>query len=431
MVLLVLLVLGLAACGGSSADLGTTDVASLDAVSTGDISEQRDITLEDAVRDAKESAPLDVDDRPDAADVPPPDALADTADDVPADTAGPRDVSHAAPYTLTPFDEIRIESTEGEYVRDARASIDLVHPPFARVVLIADLTTTCFPFEQWYRNPPPAGHNWPADCDAFDRNFEFTLDDPAEEGDLPAIELVRAITPFGGPLTFEVDITDLANGLPGPHRLRAHISTWSDPAGRVTGAAGGWTLSARIEVEPGPAPRQVLAVVPLFDHSIGAGAGQQLASFSVPRGTTATRLEYRVTGHGGGPAGASCIGPAEEFCSRTHVLSADGAEYSRETPWRDDCDELCTLAHFGPADAGFDYCAENPTGAVQSVRAPRANWCPGSVTPPYTWDVEAFRGRGTHSFGYEIPSVAEGGSWRVSAVFFAFGAPGAGEGRAR
>ena len=49
------------------------------------------------------------------------------------------------------------------------------------------------------------------------------------------------------------------------------------------------------------------------------------------------------------------------------------------------------------------------------------------MTPPYEWDWPALRGRGTHAFGYEIDNVAEGGSWRVSVLFFAFGDEGPGE----
>jgi hypothetical protein len=30
---------------------------------------------------------------------------------------------------------------------------------------------------------------------------------------------------------------------------------------------------------------------------------------------------------------------------------------------------------------------------------------------------------GKHSFGWQITDVADGGSWRISATFFAFGAP--------
>src|SRR5205814_1914539 len=83
------------------------------------------------------------------------------------------------------------------------------------------------------------------------------LDPPAKDGDPPAIELIRAITPFGGPLHVEADITDVLNGLPGPHRLQAYIDTWSDSAGRVSGSDGGWTVSARVKVQPGSSPRRV------------------------------------------------------------------------------------------------------------------------------------------------------------------------------
>jgi hypothetical protein len=90
-------------------------------------------------------------------------------------------------------------------------------------------------------------------------------------------------------------------------------------------------------------------------------------------------------------------------------------------PWRDDCDTLCTLAHQDNANGGFDYCKENPCGAIASVKAPRANWCPGSETPPFSWDLPGLRSEGKHGFRWQIDGEAQGGSWRLSAVYFAFG----------
>ena len=46
----------------------------------------------------------------------------------------------------------------------------LVLGAYAQATLIVDLASTCFPFES--AAAPPAGQNWPADCDAFDRNFD-------------------------------------------------------------------------------------------------------------------------------------------------------------------------------------------------------------------------------------------------------------------
>jgi hypothetical protein len=88
---------------------------------------------------------------------------------------------------------------------------------YEKVLLVLDLESPCFPFDKWKDEPPPPGHNWPASCDAFDRNFETALFDPSKP-DAPGLELVRAITPFGGPLHVEEDVTDIWNGLDGPAR---------------------------------------------------------------------------------------------------------------------------------------------------------------------------------------------------------------------
>jgi len=334
--------------------------------------------------------------------------------------------SYADPYDVAVFDRVRINShSDQPNFQRASATVDFGEGPFAKATLHVELESTCFPFSNWLENEPPAGENWPADCDAFDRNFEFLLDPPATEGGRPAIELVRAITPFGGPMQFEVDITDLANGLPGAHEIVTTITTWSDGAGLVSGSNGGWNVSAKLAMVPGEAPRQVLAVVPLANLNQTATGGPGPISFTVPEGTKGSRLEYRVTGHGGGEPKefGVCIGPADEFCKRSHTLSVDGEELDSFIPWRDDCAENCTVAKNDvPGMAAFDYCLENPCGNMGSVRASRANWCPGTITPPFEYyDVAALQAPGPHSFSFDIGKVGEGGSWRVSAVYYAFG----------
>jgi hypothetical protein len=66
------------------------------------------------------------------------------------------------------------------------------------------------------------------------------------------------------------------------------------------------------------------------------------------------------------------------------------------------------------------YCLENPCGAMASVRAPRANWCPGSVTPPFNVEAAALASPGDHTFGFTVSHVTMGGTWRISAVYLAF-----------
>jgi hypothetical protein len=350
---------------------------------------------------------------------------ADASDDSLAD-AGAEEA--AAPFDTTLFDDVRITSDSSKpNFQQATVDVDFPAGPFASVTLVADLATTCYPFDGWKNDPPPSGQNWPADCDAFDRNWSFTLDDPKDATkDPPAIELIHAITPFGGPEHLEVDVTDAVNGLPGKHTMKVVIPTWSDSAGKVSGSNGGWNVTAKLHFVPGPAPRKVLAVIPLFAGQEDSTFTATPISFTVPPGTVDSRLEYRTSGHGGAnwtsADGSACNGPAEEFCDRTHDIYVDEQKWKTIEPWIADCSPHCgNVLHYGPTSGGFDYCELNPCGDMNSVTAPRANWCPGSMTDPYLWDIDALKTPGDHTFRWTISRVDPGGTWLVSAVYFAFG----------
>jgi hypothetical protein len=328
------------------------------------------------------------------------------------------------PRVVSAFDHVHISSVESaEHFQHAVSEVDFGESSLERATLTVSLDSPCFPFDNWTPETIPEGHNFPTLCDGFDRTFLLSLDDPSDPAaGPPGLELVRAITPFGGPLAFDVDITDVANGRHGVHELHVDIQTWGDSTGMVSGAEGEWIVSGRIVLEPGPAPRSVLAVLPLVFENQTEAAPPPL-SFSVPEGTASARLEYRTTGHGGAmvPDDANCIGPAEEFCQRTHSLSLDGAPLAEFVPWRDDCAELCTPSSYrSPTIALGAYCAENPTGLPASVRAPRANWCPGSVTPPYVLENPELAVPGDHELGILLDTLAEGGLWVSSVLYFAY-----------
>ncbi len=333
--------------------------------------------------------------------------------------AGP---TYADPYSFTAWQSAHIgsDSSKADF-HMVTADVDFGSRSFAGVKLVVDLESPCFPFSKWSADPPPSGQNWPADCDAFDRNFELSLDDPGSNGGPPGLELERAITPFGGPLHLEIDITDVANGLPGKHTLRTTIPTYSDGEGKVSGSNGGWLVSAHIDFVPGPAPRKVLAVVPLFYGDQTMTASPAPIGFTVPEDAKSGRLEWRATGHGGAQQGSGCIGPAEEFCHRKQTLVVDGTKVEDFDPWRTNCKDNCTVAHQGPADAGFDYCEQNPCGDMGSVKASRANWCPGTETPPFVSTAAPFATPGDHQLSWTISTVVDGGQWHLSAVYFAFG----------
>ncbi|HEX6276889.1 MAG TPA: peptide-N-glycosidase F-related protein [Polyangiaceae bacterium] len=338
----------------------------------------------------------------------------------PEDVRGEPEPTRVVPV----FHNVRVSSVQGaENFQHAVSSIDFGRGPFARATLSVNLESPCFPFDKWTPESIPEGHLFPPLCDGFDRTFLLSLDDPADPAaGPPGLELARAITPFGGPLRFDIDLTDVANGLPGEHVLHADIQTWGDRSGLVSGAEGEWLLSARIVLEPGPAPRSVLAVAPMA-FGIRTNAGAEPFSFDVPEGTASARLEYRTTGHGGAmaPDDTSCAGPAEEFCQRTHTLSLDGEELAALVPWRADCDTLCTLASYESDWLDIpEYCEENPIGLPASVRAPRANWCPGSVTPPFVLEPAELAVPGEHELTLELDALAEGGQWVESLVLFAY-----------
>jgi hypothetical protein len=322
------------------------------------------------------------------------------------------------------LERVSLSSSEAStFHQTAFAPMDFGTEPVARATLHIQLESPCFPFEGWKTQTTSPGHFWPDACDAFDRHFLISMDGEdggVGNGKAPGFELTRAITPFGGPLAFDTDLTDLVNGLPGEHTLRVEIPTYGDPEGKVTGSAGSWIVSASLLLEPGPAPREVLAAVPLV-YSPQTSATPEPFTFETPEGTTSARIEYRATGHGQASASLpACIGPAEEFCRRTHTLSVDDTKVAEFDPWRTDCATLCTLTQNDSGNGIKQYCAENPCGAIQSVRASRANWCPGSVTPPFVVEDASLATPGEHQFSLEVDTLAEGGNWLISATFFAY-----------
>jgi hypothetical protein len=341
------------------------------------------------------------------------------------DAGGSADVvsEPAAPYTQTLLDDAHIGSDSSKTdFQKATANVELTGGPFAQVTLVVDLVSPCFPWSTWTTSPPPSGESWPTECDAFDRNFEMALVEPGDSDAAPAgpgLELVRAITPFGGPEHIEQDVTDVFNAVQGPRTFQVIIPTYSDAAGKVSGSNGGWYVSAHLAVTPGAPPANVLAVIPLYYDSVTAGETVADVPFTMPAGTTSSRIEYRVTGHGGASdPSTNCFGPAEEFCRRTHHVYLDDQPIEQVIPWRNDCSKLCTLEAGAPFG---QYCAQNPCGDPNSVTASRANWCPGSETPPFSWTPAALSTPGAHTFKFAIDGIYMGGQWRVSAVAYAYG----------
>ncbi|MCA9443768.1 MAG: hypothetical protein KC964_23420, partial [Candidatus Omnitrophica bacterium] len=198
--------------------------------------------------------------------------------------------------SLMLFDNTRISSLEADpNTRYATAVFDLGEDPYVKASLVVDLDSTCFPFEEW--TDPPEGENWPADCDAFDRLFTFVIDGG---GGQVGFEVVRAVTPFGGQMHLEADLTHLVNALTGVHSITVFISTISDSRGLVTGSAGGWNVTATLDLLVGIPEKEVISAIPLWNGVYRSDTTQPVILFIVPSGADEAFIEYRVTGHGTG-----------------------------------------------------------------------------------------------------------------------------------
>ena len=178
----------------------------------------------------------------------------------------------------------------------------------------------------------PPGHNFPRLCDGFDRTFLLSLDDPTDpDGEPPGIELVRAITPFGGP----------------PGRRGHHRRCERPPGASTTFTSTSRRGSIRRSRErrrrrmDRVGPHRPRAGNPTSFGAFGRSADvrkpheRELGplSFTVPGATTpASSTARRATAGQWVPDDANCIGPAEEFCERSHAISLDGALLARVRP---------------------------------------------------------------------------------------------------
>jgi hypothetical protein len=321
------------------------------------------------------------------------------------------------------FDRQWLSSIDGSQTADA--AIDLGEGPFAQVRLRVEIESPCYPLDKWEQSPPPPGHNFPVYCDRFDRFFNIAANPPeASEGGAGsgfAFELLRGATPYGGPLTVEQDITDWANAHPGEHVLRSYVSTSYDTEGKVSGARGGYFISASLEITKGPAPRRVLAMTQLWNGPIKADTGTLELPFTVPDGTRSASLHYLTSGHGTAPADAGCTGHADEFCKREHKLALDGTPLALLVPWRDDCGQTCTpIERIFPDGERYTACAENPQRAIANARYPRANWCPAERVEPI--ELEIPPDAREHELQLGIAGIAGGNAnWPTSITFVAYG----------
>jgi len=250
---------------------------------------------------------------------------------------------------------------------------------------------------------PAVGKSLPATQPA---NNKSAKDKPA--GDATSeprpIEIMRFITGFGGEAVFEQDVTALAPLLTGRTTIQATISTYRNPAWRIT-------LTLTYSSDDAGYRRPMFARGVLFENTVTAENNIVKGTVTIPAGVAQPRMFILSTGH------ATDGTEGDEFVTRTNILRIDKKEVSRWRPWAED---------------GGAQRSGNPTSGrkqvdgrwVWSSDLDRSGWHPGLVVKPVKIPLPELT-PGRHEIELEIvgirPMDADGnhGYWRVSGIVVA------------
>ena len=250
---------------------------------------------------------------------------------------------------------------------------------------------------------------------------------------LPTVELMRFMTPFGvgffsGPndtlsakrrpvyipkwadcVQWQQDITDRYSELEDEAYVGVFIDTWT---------AQGYLASVELQFKESSISCDRLKrthVLPLVNTMYYFNqeypdifARKPLTTeFTLPKNAKNVRLKYIVTGHGGHDGG-------DEFTPQENILSVDGKEVYRFTPWRNDCAsfrrfnpgtgvwlEKRTASFIGPDGNYTEKEIEEPVGSSDFSRS---NWCPGSDVAPEDVSLGNLAA-GKHTFSIAIPKA--------------------------
>lgn len=264
---------------------------------------------------------------------------------------------------------------------------------------------------------------------------------------LPTVELMRFMTPFGvghfsgandstsrkrmpvyidgwsRNVQWKQNISDLMPLLEGEVYVGVYIDTWTDK---------GYTVSVNLDFEESKVRQDKMPkreILPLLNTVFYLGqsipdifARKDVSiPFVLPKNAKNVRLKYITTGHGGHAGG-------DEFVEKENIISVDGTEVFRFTPWRTDC---ASFRRYNPTSGVWlqkrTVAYISRTGrAEKEIEEPlassdlsRSNWCPGSDVVPETIALPNLKA-GNHTLTISIPKAqaSEGNAlnhWLVSA----------------
>lgn len=203
-------------------------------------------------------------------------------------------------------------------------------------------------------------------------------------------EIGRMLTPYGGAFGrdwrfgWSVDVTDFASILRDSVEVD-YVHTGYEPNGDR-----GWKVSVAFEIVGGPPVAVPLSITRIYDGSYAYGdtakpisATLAPVSFTAADGAGFARLVVYQTGHGGDDSGCG------EFCRKYREIILDGRVADRRAVWKE--------------------CGGNPLSPQAGTWIyDRANWCPGELLAPETFDFPVKPGT-SHTVDIEMePYVLPG-----------------------
>lgn len=224
-----------------------------------------------------------------------------------------------------------------------------------------------------------------------------------------SLQLMRVITPYAGSwsttttFTYVEEVTDFASIL----RNQVAFNYFYE------GYSWGFTLTLKVELIEGEAPRKVVDLYPIYDGHFQYGNATNsienyLTAKTIPYATNAAsgRIRNIITGHGmDNTQGCS------EFCSKWYRMNVNSQNAGQVQLWKDDCG----LNNLYPQQGTWLF--------------ERANWCPGEKVRSLYHSVGDFAMAGNDiNIDMDMqPYTAGGGdvppSYFISSQFFAYAAP--------
>ncbi|MCU4174256.1 PNGase F N-terminal domain-containing protein [Carboxylicivirga sp. N1Y90] len=302
-------------------------------------------------------------------------------------------------------------------------------PKYSKDVRVSIETTVISAGDPWDKTgslfliPQSSEINFLIENNSFVKLFENNTDQDLfpgvipNENYLPAVEIMRFMTPFGvgyfsndpkldkrkpvyipeweESVVWDQDITHLVSELEGEVWIGAFIDVWTKE---------GYELSAKLKFEETKAeiyPKEKTKVIPLvntcrYTHPQrlydGFSRNDLEYTFSIPEGYNKAQLYYITTGHGGHSGG-------DEFVQKENSICINGQEIYKGIPWRNDC---ASFRRFNPHSGVW---TEKRTARIGNLKTgdtkemeidefiassdySRSNWCPGSQVVPFVFDID-------------------------------------------